>query len=141
MIDTRFTRSALAATIAIGLCGAAGPSAPAALRGLLPGLWQLKSLAEPAAPVRSLCVTDPAIFLQLGHPRMQCAFSILADDPHGATVNYVCTGAGRGRTVIGVETPRLFHLQTQGIANGAPFDLDYEARRTGDCPAGGVAMR
>jgi hypothetical protein len=48
-------------------------------------------------------------------------------------VSYQCIGAGKGRTDIRVETPRLVQIDAQGIADGAPFALSLEGRRTGDC--------
>ena len=63
---------------------------------------------------------------------MQTALKNTADN---ATIHYTCPGSGHGRTTILVETPRLFHLQSQGIAGGAPFDFDYEVRRVGACAA------
>ncbi|MDQ2878001.1 MAG: hypothetical protein M3R41_02840, partial [Pseudomonadota bacterium] len=74
--------------------------------------------------------------LQLGHPGAACHHLVLADDPAAATVHYDCPGHGHGRTVLSVETPRLLRVQTQGIAGGAPFDLDYEGRRIGACSPG-----
>jgi hypothetical protein len=32
-----------------------------------------------------------------------------------------------------VETPRLVQIQSQGVADSAPFSFTIEARRTGDC--------
>ena len=128
-------RAALLALLLIGSLGAAAPAhAPqlAALMHIEVGQWQLKE-GDATAAARSLCVTDPAVLLQLGHPGAQCSRFVIADAPDGATVHYTCPGAGHGRTTITLETPRLLHLQTQGIAGGGPFDMDYEARRVGAC--------
>ena len=43
------------------------------------------------------------------------------------TVNYVCPGMGRGRTILRVETPRLVQIDSQGLHNGAPFALRAQA--------------
>ena len=125
-----------------GIATAAPAGAPllAALTQIELGQWQLKELGS-AATTRSLCVSDPTALLQLGHPGAQCSRFVIADTPGIATVHYTCRGAGHGRTTVSVETPRLIHLQTQGIANGAPFDFDYEARRTGGCPLSATAAR
>ncbi|GAA0321211.1 hypothetical protein GCM10009087_34340 [Sphingomonas oligophenolica] len=126
--------------LAGGLAAAAPARAPglAALTRVEAGQWQLK---EPGASAvaRSLCISDPAILLQLGHVGAQCSRFVIADSPEGATVHYTCRGAGHGRTTIAIETPRLLRVQTQGIASGAPFDMDYEGRRIGDCGAKSVA--
>lgn len=130
-------RAALFGLLLIGGLTAAAPArAPqlAALTRIETGQWQLK---EPRATgtARSLCVTDPAVLLQLGHSGAQCSRFVIADMSDTATVHYTCPGAGHGRTTISMETPRLLHIQTQGIAGGAPFDLDYEGRRIGACAA------
>ena len=130
-------RGALFGLLLIGGLTAAVPArAPqlAALTRVETGQWLLK---EPGATAtaRSLCITDPTVLLQLGHSGAQCSRFVIADTPDTATVHYTCPGAGHGRTTISLETPRLLHIQTQGIAGGAPFDLDYEGRRIGACPA------
>jgi hypothetical protein len=134
-------RAALFGLLLIGSLSAAAPAhAPqlAALTQIEPGQWQLK---EPGASTiaRSLCVMDPAVLLQLGHKGAQCSRFVIADTPGTATVHYTCPGAGHGRTTISIETPRLLRIQTQGIAGGAPFDLDYEGRRMGACAGKALA--
>jgi hypothetical protein len=96
------------------------------------GQWQLKDATANGA-MRSVCITDPAILLQLAHPGVQCSRFVITDTAEGATVHYTCPGAGHGRTTISIETPRLIHVQTQGVAATGPFDMDYEARRVGTC--------
>lgn len=125
--------------LAVGLGTVAPAHAPqlAVLAHIETGQWQLKE-AGSAAPARSLCVSDPAILLQVGHVGVQCSRFVIDDTPGSATVHYTCPGSGHGRTTLSLETPRLLHLQTQGIAGGAPFDLDYEARRTGACAPRGA---
>jgi len=135
-------RAALFGLLLIGGLTAAAPArAPelVALTRIETGQWQLKEPGA-AATVRSLCITDAAVLLQLGHSGAQCSRFVIADTPDTATVHYTCPGAGHGRTTISLETPRLLHIQTQGIAAGAPFDLDYEGRRIGACPAKVVAI-
>lgn len=138
MTDSRHPgRAALFGLLLIGGLAAAAPArAPelAVLTQIETGQWQLK---EPGAPTiaRSLCVTDAAVLLQLGHSGAQCSRFVISDTPGAATVHYTCPGAGHGRTTISMETPRLLRIQTQGIASGAPFDLDYEGRRIGPCAA------
>lgn len=141
MVFRRKMHGAYAGLLLIGGIGTAAPAgAPslAALSQIELGQWQLKEVGI-AATARSLCVSDPATLLQLGHPGVACARFVIADLPGVATVHYTCRGAGHGRTTLSVETPRLIHLQTQGIAYGAPFDFDYEARRIGGCSLGATA--
>jgi hypothetical protein len=141
VVHRRSGRGAVFGLVLVGSLAAAAPArAPqlAVLTRIEPGQWQLK---EPGASTvaRSLCVSDPAVLLQLGHSGAQCSRFVIADAPDGATVHYTCPGAGHGRTTIAIETPRLLRVQTQGIASGAPFDMDYEGRRIGDCGARSVA--
>ncbi|MEO9132797.1 MAG: hypothetical protein ABI240_16550 [Sphingomonas sp.] len=128
-------RAALFGLLLIGSLTAAAPArAPqlAVLTRIETGQWQLKEPGT-AAVARSLCISEPAVLLQLGHSGAQCSRFVIADTPDAATVHYTCPGAGHGRTTIAMETPRLLRIQTQGIAGGAPFDLDYEGRRIGAC--------
>ena len=141
VVGRRSGRGAVFGLVLVGAVAAAAPArAPqlAVLTRIEPGQWQLK---EPGATsvARTLCVSDPAVLLQLGHGGAQCSRFVIADAPDSATVHYTCPGAGHGRTTIALETPRLLRVQTQGIASGAPFDMDYEGRRIGDCGAKSVA--
>ena len=113
----------------IGLGGAA--SGVAALHGLAPGQWQLR---ETDGSVRSLCLGDASQLLQIRHGSASCKVTVLDNSPARTTVHYSCAGAGYGRTTLTVETPRLVHVDTQGVAEGQPFVLDYEGRNTGACP-------
>ncbi|KQS05241.1 hypothetical protein ASG11_07390 [Sphingomonas sp. Leaf357] len=109
---------------------AQGPSL-VALNGIQPGRWQLRDMD--GGERTSLCVADPRMLIQLRHPGAQCSRFVVEDLPKSATVHYTCPGAGHGRTVISVESGHLIRLRTQGIADGAPFDVNYEGRRTGAC--------
>ena len=136
MIDVqRIARRALAGLLlAAGLGTAAPARAPqlVVLSRIEAGQWQFRE-AGSTTPARSLCVSDPAILLQIAHVGAQCSRFVIADATDSATVHYTCPGAGHGRTALTLETPRLLHLQTQGIAGGAPVERDSEARRTGAC--------
>jgi len=120
---------------ALGLAAAAA-AAPAqapripALAAIESGEWQLKESGGPAHP---LCLASPEALIQMQHHDQNCTHTVVAQDSRSVTFRYTCPGAGYGRTTITVETGRLFKLETQGIAGGAPFDLSYEARRIGNC--------
>lgn len=118
------------------LAGAAPAQAPqlAVLAQVEPGQWQLRETGQ-SAPPRAMCVADPAMLLQLGHPGARCSRLVITDSPASGTVHYTCPGAGHGRTTLSIETPRVIHVATQGIAGGLPFDHDFEARRLGACAA------
>ncbi len=104
----------------------------AMLDALEDGQWQLRDSDNPETS-RSICMSDGRQLLQLRHERSQCSRYIIADTPQMVTVHYTCPGAGHGRTTIRRETNRLVQVDTQGIANGAPFSVAYEARRVGVC--------
>lgn len=125
----------LGAGLFAGVAIAAVPAAntvAAAIGDITPGQWQLRE-AGSSAPPRTLCVSNPDRLIQLEHPGASCSRILLNDQPRTATISYTCPGAGHGRTMIRLETRNSFHLETQGIAGGAPFDMAFEARRTGDC--------
>lgn len=120
------------------LAAAALPAQPArapaiaALDAIEPGQWQLRSPGQQGA-TRSMCIVDPAVLIQLQHAGATCQRFVVDNQPQSATIHYTCPGAGYGRTTIKVETSRLFQLDSQGIADNAPFAMSYEARRTGSC--------
>jgi hypothetical protein len=106
----------------------------AALDGVEPGEWVLRDTAG-TAPSRSICLGDGAQLIQLHHGDVSCTRRVLDNSAEAATVNYSCPGAGHGQTAVTVETSRIIHVHTQGLARGAPFDVDYEARLVGPCGA------
>lgn len=103
-----------------------------ALGRLEPGRWALSS-ADGDFTKRQLCIGDPRQLLQIRQPAAACSRFVIANDTEVTTIHYTCPGSGHGRTTIRVETPRLAQVQTQGIAENAPFDLTVEARRIGEC--------
>lgn len=103
----------------------------AAISGLEPGQWQLRSSEGGAS--RSVCVSDTRTLLQTEHAGVACNRFVIANDPRQATVHYTCPGAGHGRTTIRVETPRLIQIDTQGVSRNEPFAVRLEGRRTGAC--------
>ncbi len=127
--------------IAIGLFAAALPQTtvadvvvPQALASLQPGRWQLRSL-DPGTAAKTLCLGDPRQLLQVRHGTLPCNRFMITNEPNYTVVAYSCTGRGNGRTSIRVETPRVIQIESQGIADKSPFEMSYEGRRIGDCPA------
>lgn len=104
----------------------------AMLDALEKGTWELRQRGN-SALVRSFCLGDARMFIQLQHPRSGCSRYVIADGAEEVTVHYTCPGAGHGRTTVRHETNRLVQIDTQGISGGAPFSHAYEARRTGGC--------
>lgn len=107
----------------------------AALRGLEKGQWELRERGPEAKshPARRICVADPVQLLHVKHERSNCRRFVVSDENQHAVVTYECSGEGSGRTDLRVETSRLVQIDAQGISQGAPFSMSYEARRTGDC--------
>ncbi len=125
---------AIVMTAALALAGATEAPRLTALAGLETGQWALRA-AQPGAQPRLLCIGDPRVFLQIQHEGALCSRFVIANEPTITTVQYTCPGAGHGRTTVRVETPRLIHIDSQGIAANAPFNWSLEGRRVGACPA------
>jgi hypothetical protein len=119
---------------ALALLGAGVGAAalPVALTGVAAGRWQLHEIGRPET-TRSVCVANTGQLMQLRHGARRCTQTVLSQTPRSATVHYICPGAGHGQTILTAESPKVIRLQTQGIAEGQPFDLDVEARRLGTC--------
>lgn len=109
-----------------------------ALEQLEPGLWQIE---VPGKPVRTLCLTDPMVLLQLAHNAPSCSRFVIANEARSSTVHYSCNAAGWGRTTIHVETPRAVQIDTQGIAAKAPFQFSADAHKIGPCASAVVTAK
>lgn len=103
-----------------------------ALRGIERGLWELRVRGS-TVPPRKLCVADPSMLVQIQHGGGSCSRFVIDSQPNRATIHYTCPGAGHGRTSIRVETSHILQIESQGIANNAPFNVSYEARHAGAC--------
>lgn len=112
---------------------AAPRPASSALDALRPGMWQVRTLGVKEAPPLLLCVADPATLVQLRHRAAACSRLVISNAAHDTTVHYSCPGAGWGRTSLRVESAAQVMIDTQGIADNAPFAFKAEARRTGAC--------
>lgn len=130
---------ALVALAAVALFGA-GPAAsaggddsPKAIARLEPGLWELKSAEDSPADVRRLCVSDLRMLLQPLHEAPLCRHFLADDAADHVTITYDCAARGQGHTSLRVETPRLVQIDSQGVANGAPFARRLEGRRVASC--------
>lgn len=99
---------------------------------LAPGGWDVR-IRDAVRSVRHLCMESGRPLIQIRHPANLCKSFVVADTPSMVTVHYTCPGAGYGRTTVRYESPILAQVESQGIAEGLPFDFTAEARRTGDC--------
>jgi hypothetical protein len=104
----------------------------AMLNQLEAGRWELR-VRDAAGAVERICLPDTQRLIQLRHPTDACDRLIVDDAATEVTVQYTCRGRGYGRTHIRRETNRLVQIDTQGIADGLPFNFAAEARRVGDC--------
>lgn len=133
-----------AITLALLTAATAPPVKPAApqpqppllaAQTLQPGLWRLLVTDSGHTVPREICLGDPRQLLQLRHGAAPCGSLVVANDAKVATVQYSCPGAGWGRTSLRPDTPVKLHIDSQGIADKAPFSLTAEGRRIADCPA------
>ena len=104
-----------------------------AMMTVQPGLWTIHALDRGESDVPAFCVTDTARLLQFRHPGQTCSRFIIADTSRVATIQYTCPGNGWGRTSVRIISPGQLRLDTQGIADNAPFALAAEAKRVGEC--------
>ena len=103
------------------------------LSQLQPGLWSLRDIDDPRAPLRSLCVADFHALFQLEHRGSPCSGLVVGKDARSVTVHYTCPADGYGLTSIKVESPTLAKVETQGIKDHRPFAYRAEARRLRGC--------
>ena len=134
----------------LALMAAQGPSAappaqPAAtdaaptlvaLGTMQSGLWHIRRVDGGTDTPSDICLGDPRVMLQLRHPAAACGSFVVDNEAKLTTVQYSCPGAGGGRTSLRIESAAAVHIDSQGIAQNAPFAFVAEARRTGDCTPG-----
>jgi hypothetical protein len=97
------------------------------------GRWEVRALDGSSTPPQSICVSDPAVLMQLQHGATACEQRLVSNDERGVTIRYSCPLDGFGQTSLRLETPRLAKIDTQGIHGKAPFAQRVEARRIGNC--------
>lgn len=111
----------------------AATSKPPVLSQISGGLWEISG--PRGAPVTRLCVPQPPLLAQVEHRSAKCSQTVLRNDPASALIEYSCAGGGFGHSKITMLTPRSVRIETQGIADQAPFAYVVKARRVGNCPA------
>ena len=128
-------RSALLATslYAAGLLTPAAAQGPSLsmLTGLDDGQWEVRFRDGRAN--RRVCVRSGLELIQLQHLESGCSRFVVEDGANAVTVQYTCRGNGYGRTNVRRENTGLVQIDSQGIADGAPFEWSAEARRVGVC--------
>ncbi len=105
----------------------------AALEKITAGEWEIRARGNDAQS-RKMCVRNAAQLLKIRHQGQSCDKPfVIEDKPNVTTVSYSCGAQGYGRTTIRIEGKNLFQINSQGIANNAPFSFAGEGRRTGSC--------
>lgn len=102
-----------------------------AMPGLRDGVWELRQRGSRAA--ERVCLKAGVGLIQLRHPGKTCERIVIEQTATMISVQYTCRGSGFGRTTIRRETPQLIQLETQGVANGFPFEYAAEGRWMGEC--------
>ncbi|WP_435200182.1 hypothetical protein [Qipengyuania sp. 902] len=122
---------ALGASLAVVAAPALAQASLAMLESLDKGGWELRF--RDGSTVRKVCVRSGREFIQLRHRGSGCNRFVVEDGAREVTIQYTCRGNGYGRTSIRKETASLVQIDSQGIADGKPFEFSAEARRTGAC--------
>ena len=101
------------------------------LSHLSAGQWELR-IRETGA-IQRMCLGNRMRLIQIRHPDLDCNSIVVEDSLNSVTVQYTCRGRGYGRTHIRRETGQLVQIESQGIADGRPFEFSAEGRRVSDC--------
>ncbi len=104
----------------------------AMLDQLQPGQWEVRD-RDLAGGRSRLCIENGRRLIQIRHMRETCRTFTVQDTPDAVTVHYTCPGNGYGQTSVRFESAQLVQLETQGIAQGLPFNIRAEVRRVGSC--------
>jgi len=95
------------------------------------GEWQIRLRDQ--GEQRRICLRSGYELVQLRHRQGGCSRYVVEDNAGAVTVQYSCPGDGYGRTSIRRESGTLVQIESQGIADGRPFQFTAEARRVGAC--------
>ncbi|NCP19371.1 MAG: hypothetical protein GW855_09475 [Erythrobacter sp.] len=95
------------------------------------GTWEIRERGSDAP--RRVCLRSERDLVQLRHRGQACRRIVIEDSGPNATVQYSCSGSGYGRTHIRRESADLVQLRSDGIDRGAPFSVEAEGRRVGNC--------
>lgn len=110
----------------------AASSGPSILAGAKPGLWEISG-GPTGRTGQRVCLADVTRIAQLQHRVQRCDQHVVRNSAGLAEVHYSCAGGNFGQSKISLITPRSFRVETQGIADNAPFHYVVQARRLGEC--------
>ena len=128
----RVLAMAVALWAALAVPAASQRPALAMLDQIEAGRWEIR-LRDGSRRTYPICLDNGRKLIQLRHEALNCERLVVDDQADQVTVQYTCRGRGYGRTSVRRETGRLVQIETQGIADGLPFQFAAEARRMGDC--------
>lgn len=118
--------------VALAIAPAAAQVGPLAMLDRLDrGEWQIRT--RDGGEQRRICLRSGQELIQLRHRQGGCSRYVVEDNAGAVTVQYSCPGDGYGRTSIRRESATLAQVESQGIADGRPFQFTAEARRVGAC--------
>ena len=122
------TRAVLMAALLVPFAGLASPALAQASLAMLDTLdrggWEVRFRDDNS--MRKVCIRSGREFIRLRHSGGNCNRFVVEDADRNVTVQY-------GRTHIRKESPSLVQIDSQGIADGKPFQFTAEARQTGRC--------
>ena len=95
------------------------------------GEWVVRSRGT--GEQKRVCLRTGRELIQLRHSGPACGRYVVEDGAGQVTVQYSCPGNGYGRTSVRRESGVLAQIESQGIADGKPFEFTAEARRVGAC--------
>ena len=126
-----FLIAILAAPVAVLAAPAIAQTSLAMLDSLNRGAWEVRY--RDGSGTRRICVKSGRELIQLRHRESGCNRFVVEDGANEVTVQYTCRGNGYGRTNIRKESAALVQIDSQGIADGKPFQFSAEARHAGSC--------
>jgi hypothetical protein len=131
----RYVLAVLALGMSSGMVAIGGAAAKGdgltMLRQLEPGIWSIRY--RDGAGSGRICVRSGLELLSLRPLAGNCRRSTVEDQTDRVVVQNSCQGQGYARTSIRRESNSLVQIEAQGFADGVPFSLSAEARRTGAC--------
>lgn len=130
-LRARWLLGALALLATVGMPVAAQAPELGMLGTLTPGNWELRLRSGGGS--RTICLRTGRELIQLQHRQSGCTSFVVQDESSEVVVQYTCRGDGYGRTVIRKEGSTLVQIHSQGSQGGAPFVIEGEARRVGNC--------
>jgi hypothetical protein len=128
----RFTVAVVVVCAFSGSALTAEKPALAMLDHLQPGEWEVRDRDLSSGRSR-LCLENGRGLIQIRHMRETCRTFTVQDTAEAVTIHYTCPGNGYGQTSVRYESAQLVQLETQGIAQGLPFNVRAEVRRVGSC--------